>query len=115
MEKYTISVDSNIYQAMLDQTISELILINDFVVKKYQVENQITIQNVEDNNQFFTAKITNLYYFETVMDALVTIDKKKLGFSNRKPLTQIEDALLAKLKPENVQKYGVVVVEFKII
>ena len=113
MCNYTFNVSDKRFCEMANCEINELLLVNNADAKKYQIKNQIKIVNEQDAEKYFMAEIVEMYYFDSIMDALIMLDKKKLGYSNRKPLTQIEDALLTKIKAEDVQKYGVVVLEFK--
>ncbi len=112
MEDYIVQINDKFFDLMLIGEICEVLLVNTGKVKSYKVGNQIVIQNRDNSEENFTAEITHILYFNTIMDALEMIDKKRLGYA-KKTLTQIEDNILAMLRAQDVEKFGVVVIEFK--
>lgn len=114
MDKFTFDVESLLFDEIANKKIKRLILLNNEAVRSFQTGNHLII-NDKDGKGSLKIKITNLFYFNSIIDSLLFLDKRTLGFAGGKSLVQIEDYLLKKYPAEDVLKYGIAVIEFDII
>lgn len=111
VDKFTFDIESWLFEEVSNEKIKRVIVLNKPAVKSYKIGNYLTIKE-KDRERELQIKISNLYYFDTIMESLTFLDQKTLGFGGRVPRTKIEDYLLRKYSAEDVSKYGVAVIEF---
>lgn len=111
VDKFTFDIESSFFEEMVNEKIKRVIVLNKPAVKSYKIGNFLTIKE-KAGTRDVQIKISNLYYFDTIMEALTFLDQKTLGFGGRVPRTKIEDYLLKKYSAEDVSKYGIAVIEF---
>ena len=112
MDKFVIEISDKFFNSIEKKPQAYIILANNSKVRNYDVGNILTIKNKNDEN-CFEAEITNLLYFDELEDVFGMVKKKDLGFSERVTDAQVEDKILQTVKYEDVEKYGVVMVEIK--
>ena len=112
MEDFVVSMPGSHYEKLLSDNAHAIILVNNGKVQKYKQGNRLVLLN-EDTQESFEILIKNLLYFENITDAINLVGTKYLGYSKNAPATKIEDSLLARYKAQDVDKYGVVVVEYE--
>ena len=113
MNNYVVEISKKFFDSIEKKEQAYIILVNNSKVRDYHVGNILTIKNKEDTEQNFEAEVINLLYFDEINDIFGMVKKKDLGFSERNTNDQVEDKLLENVKYEDVEKYGVVMVEIK--
>ena len=111
MNEFDILVSGDYYEKLTSEDISDVITLCGPKTRKYEVGNRLTITN-EETQEHFEIEITGLLYFNTLAEAFDMVGKKYLGFSGKTPTTKIEDKFLESFKPQDVEKYGVVVISY---
>lgn len=111
MNEFDILVSNEYYNRLLADNISDVVTLNGPKARKYEVGNHLTITN-EETKEHFEIEIAGFLYFNTISDAFDMVGKKYLGFSDKTSTTKLEDKFLASFKPQDVEKYGVVVITF---
>ena len=111
MEEFVISIPDNYYSKLENDNAHAIILVNNNKAQRYQQGNRLVVLNVETKNSFEIV-IKNMLYFDNITDAVNLVGTKYLGYSKNASATKIEDTLLARYKAQDVDKYGVVVVEY---
>lgn len=112
MNEYIIKQNEKVYSHIAANDINEIILLNSSKTKNYSIGTNLQIVCEQNENEKIDVVITNLFYFDTVMDALLMIGKNNIFYKSKLSLTQIEDKILTVIKAADVEKNGVVVVEF---
>ena len=112
MNEFEIVVENDYYQKLANGNICDIVSINDSKVRKYQVGNRLMVVSRETKEQF-EIEIAGFLYFDKLSDAFDMVGKKYLGFSQNTPNTKLEDKFLASFEPQDVEKYGIVVISYK--
>lgn len=112
MNEFEIVVDHDYYQKLTNDNVSDIVTINDSKARKYKVGNRLMIVSEETKEQF-EIEIAGFLYFDKLSDAFDMVGKKYLGFSQKTPTTKIEDKFLTSFRPQDVEKYGIVVISYK--
>ncbi len=111
MQNYQLEVSDKFYNQLQQGAKKGIILPNSGEYKNYKVGNQIEITCKDQPDAKMTMKAAHLYYFETVLEALNMMGKKKLGYPQSLTSTQIEDRLLAIYGTKSILGRGVLVLE----
>ena len=115
VDNFTLKVPDEHCDKIKGLRITMALRVNDLTRQKYKVGNIIEFQKMTDEKNVVKAEISNLYYFETIKDALENIGKTRFGYSNSVTADIIEDKMLKYYKNEDIIKYGIVCIEVKFI
>lgn len=112
MGDFDIVVTDAYFDKLAYGNISDIVLVNNAKVKKIKQGNHFFVIN-EETRQQFEAIAQSFLYFESLADAFDMVGKKYLGFAGNVSVTKLEDKFLTMYKAEDVDKYGIVVVNFE--
>ena len=82
--------------------------VNDAKRKKYKVGNVVSFVCLDNPEEVISTQITAMYYFDSIKDAVITLGKQKLGFSETMTIDKIEDEYMQFYSNEEIQKLGLV-------
>jgi len=111
MNEFDILVSNEYYKKLLSDNITDVVTLNNAKARKYKVGNHLTITN-EETKESFEIEIAGFLYFNNIADAFAMVGKRYLGFSGKTSTTKIEDKFLESFKPQDVEKYGIVVISY---
>jgi len=107
---YEVLLDDKMFEKIKNGKCFYYIFLNDRIRLQYKIGNILTLKNNEDSVK---VEIKNLFYFNSIKELLEMMGKEKLGFSSSQNSDKIEDFYYVNYKPSDIEKFGLVVVEFK--
>jgi len=107
---FVVKLRENIFNELNARDNGKIMLINSPKVKQYKVENILTLSS--ESGETFDVKITDMLYFKNIKDVFSMINKQEFGYSKSKTETKVEDEFLIDYKIADVEKYGLVVINF---
>ena len=94
------------------------LIINDNKHKNYAVGNLITFVKKQDDDSAekveIVVKIENLLYFGNILEAVETLGKETCGFKPSATFEKTSDIFLSSESYEDIEKFGIVAIIFKI-
>ena len=111
MQQLKLQVSQNFYDKLAKGLKKGIILPNGGSYKNVKVGDKIEVSSNDFASGTLVMKVRNLYYFETVLEALDMMGKQKLGYPSKLTSTQIEDKLLAVYGPKWILANGVLVLD----
>ena len=115
VDNFELVIPEDYFDKIKVGTINLALRVNNSKVKKYVIGNVLTLKKMNSESEFIRAEISNLYYFETIKDALDNLGKSRFGYSNSVTADKIEDKLLSYYKNEEILKNGIVCIEIKVL
>lgn len=109
---YEVIVNDCLFEKIDLKKCERYCFINDRKRMQYKKGNILTFKN---NEKTLKAEILNMFYFDTIKDVFDMMGKEKLGFSANQNLDKIEDYYYTNYKASDIDKFGLVVVEFKVL
>ena len=107
---FVVKLRENIFNELNARDNGKIMLINSPKVKQYKVENILTLSS--ESGETFDVKITDMLYFKNIKDVFSMINKQEFGYSRSQTETKVEDEFLIDYKIADVEKYGLVVINF---
>lgn len=107
---YQIEVNEETYQRMEDGKCNFVVVLDDKVHKSFKEGNILTIFSGEKNMK---VSIKELLFFQTVKELVDMIGKERTGFTKSLTTDRIEDEIAKTLKPESIEKFGLIAVGFE--
>lgn len=114
MDNYTLVIPDEYFDKIKSGEINLALRVNDTKRRNYKVGNVLTFKKQSDESDEFKVEISNLFYFDTIKDALLGFGKKRFGYTESITADKIEDKMLMFYKNEDIEKYGIVIIEIKI-
>lgn len=115
---YKFVVDAEIFNKILEGKKVIQIEINTPQRKSYAPGNIITFVCAEQDEQAekkqVNATIENLFYFSDIREAVESLGKEKCGFKPSQSFENASDKFLSQETFEQVQKNGLVAIQFKL-
>lgn len=121
VDNYKFEIDFKVFERVVQGKCSFIALVNNKARQAYKVGNKIkleTIISVENNErktELVDAEIVNLLYFDTVKELVDMIGKERIGYTKSSNADKIEDNLVLTFTNEEIEKFGLVAVEFKLV
>lgn len=113
---YRIELDNDAFERVVAGKKTVQLEINDNKHKVLAVGNQLTFVCVSDEGtREVKAVIENLLYFGNVKEAVETLGKEPCGFKPSATYEKASDVFLTGESYENIEKFGIVAVVFKIV
>ena len=107
---YQIEVNEETFQRIKDGKCSFVVFLDDKEHKAYKIGNVLSILAGENQVK---VSISDMLFFESVKDLVTMVGKEKIGFAKNLTIDRIEDELAKTLKPENIEKFGLMAVGFQ--
>jgi ASC-1-like (ASCH) protein len=126
---YSFEIDSDEFEKVLSGKKTIHLVINDAKRKVYGVGNKITFVRKENKDETSSqkadeegsvknqvdAEIDNLLYFADVKEAVETLGKETCGFRPSATFEKATDLFMSGESFENIERYGIVAISFKLI
>lgn len=113
---YRIELDKDAFEKVVSGKKNIQLEINDNKHKVLAIGNQLTfVCEMEDGVKEVNAVIDSLLYFNTIKEAVETLGKEPCGFKPSATLEKASDVFLTGESYENIEKFGIVAVVFKIV
>lgn len=109
---YEIIVADKLFKKIDERKTAYYVFVNDKARKSYKEENILTFKNKE-TEEAVDVKILKFYYFASVKELVEMIGKQNLGYTPSVTKDMIEDSYIHDYKFEDIEKYGLVVVNFE--
>ncbi len=106
---YQIEVNEETFQRMEDGKCNFVVVLDDKDHKAYKEGNILTIYTGEKSMK---VSIREMLFFETVKELVDMIGKERTGFTKSLTTDRIEDEIAKTLKPESIDKFGLMAVGF---
>lgn len=106
---YQIEVNEETFQRMEDGKCNFVVVLDDKDHKAYKEGNILTIYAGEKSMK---VSIREMLFFETVKELVDMIGKERTGFTKSLTTDRIEDEIAKTLKPESIEKFGLMAVGF---
>lgn len=111
MQQLKLQVSQNFYDQLAKGLKKGIILPNGGSYKNVKVGSLIEVSSNDFASKSLVMSVSNVYYFETVLEALDMMGKQKLGYPSKLTSTQIEDKLLAAYGSKAILANGVLVLD----
>ena len=108
---YEVKVSEKIYDKILSGKCTYYIFVNDRKRLSYKEGNILTLKN---ENNTLKVEIVNMLYFTTVKELLDMVGKEKCGFTSSQNVDIIEDYYYNNYNAADIDKFGLVAVQFKV-
>ena len=108
---YEVNVDESLFEKILNGRCKYYIFLNDRDRLQYKVGNFLTFKCF--NNEL-KATIVNMLYFTNIKELLDMVGKEKCGYTLSQSQDKIEDMYYVNYKAHDIEKFGLVAIEFKI-
>lgn len=113
---FTIELDNDTFEKVVAGKKTIDLQICDNKRKVLAVGNQLTfICKTEDGQKEQKAVIDNLLYFNTIKEAVETLGKEPCGFKPSATYEKASDVFMNGESYENIEKFGIIAVVFKIV
>lgn len=106
---YEIEVNEETFERIENGKCSFVVVLDDKEHKAYKVGNVLTIFSAENQ---IKVTINEMLFFESVKDLVSMVGKERIGFAKNLTIDRIEDEIAKALKPENIDKFGLMAVGF---
>ena len=107
---YQIEVNEETFQRIVEGKCLFIVVLDDKEHKAYKVGNVLSIFAGENQVK---VSISDMLFFESVKDLVAMVGKEKIGFAKNLTIDRIEDEIAKTLKPENIEKFGLMAVGFQ--
>ena len=101
-----------IFEKIKNNKCNYYIFVNDRTVMQYKVGNYLTFKC---NEESVKVVIEEQLYFKTVKELLDMVGKNKFGYTQSQNNDKIEDMYYVNYKAEDIEKFGLVAVKFKLV
>ena len=108
---YEIEVNEKLFSKIKQKKCSHYIFVNDRVRLQYKIGNYLTFVFGEER---LKVSIVNMLYFTNIKELLDMVGKEKFGYTPSVSQDKIEDSYYANYKASDIEKFGLVSVEFKL-
>jgi len=121
---YKFELESEVFEKVIAGKKTVQLVVNDSKHKVFAVGNQITFVrkvNEETEGEIADVQLTqiavieNLLYFTDVKEAVGTLGKEACGFKPSATFEKASDIFLSNESFENIEKFGIMAVIFKLI
>lgn len=113
---YTIELSEYEFEKLLAEKKTVHLEINDNKHKVMAVGNQLTfVYKSEEETKEVKAEVENLLFFSTITEAVETLGKEPCGFRPSATYEKASDVFLTGESYENIEKYGIMAIIFKIM
>lgn len=113
---YTIELDNDAFEKVSLGKKTVQLEINDNKHKVLAIGNQLTfVCQTEDEKKEIKAIIENLLYFGNIKEAVETLGKEPCGFKPSATYDKASDVFMSGEDYENIEKYGIVAMIFKVM
>jgi len=111
---FTINVDEEAFEKIVNGKKTIHLSVNNKKNKVFAVGNQISfIVKTEEGDKTQKAVIENLFYFNTISEAIDMLGKEQCGFKPSATFEKASDVFLSEVSYEDIEKYGIVAIVFK--
>lgn len=107
---YEIQVLEDTFQNVVEGRCKFVLVVGD---KQHQAYKSGNIISIVCGENMIKATIKDLLYFQSVKELVDMIGKERIGFSKSKTTDGIEDAVARIIKPQLIEKYGLIAVGFE--
>ena len=117
-DNYTLEIDFKVFERIMQGKCNYIALVNDTVRQTYKEGNILDLvtviysENGDKKTETVKAEIVNLLYFDTVKDLAHMIGKENIGYTKSASVDKIEDVMTLNFSNEDIEKFGLVCVEF---
>jgi len=108
---YEVIVKDKLFEKIKSGKCCNYIFLNDRKRLQYKIGNLLTFIN---NDNKITVTIENMFYFKTIKELLDMMGKEKFGYTPSQNSDIIEDSYYTSYKAEDIDKFGLVAIEFKL-
>lgn len=109
---YLIEFPNDIYDRFVEKKGQYLILLNLPSRKVYREGNILTVSQ-KNGDKKHQIKIKNILYFNTIKEAVEMLGKNQIGYTSSFTADKIEDIFTTYNKPADLDKYGVMAINFE--
>ena len=109
---YETIVDEKLFNKIYNGKCNHYIFINDRKRLQYKIGNILTFKNAD---KVVKVEIFNMFFFTNVKDLLDMMGKEKFGFTIGQTTDKIEDSYYVNYKASDIEKFGLVAVEFNLL
>lgn len=109
---YEIVIDEKIFEKIVNGKCIYYIFINDKARLQYKEGNFLTFK-CDDKSQ--KVQIKNMLYFSSIKELLDMVGKEKCGYTPSQTPDKIEDIYYINYKAQDIEKYGLVAVNFSLV
>ena len=109
---YVVNIGEQLFDKILNNNCSYYVFLNDRKALQYKIGNILSFQN---QARTLKIEIINMLYFSSIKELLDMVGKDKLGYTPSQNPDKIEDIYYVNYKAQDIENFGLVAVEFKII
>ena len=109
---YEIIVDEKLFNKIAIGKCTHYLFINDRKRMQYKIGNFLTFKQGENS---LKVTIENMLYFANIKELIDMVGKEKFGYTPSQTSDKIEDSYYVNYKAEDIEKFGLVAIEFKLV
>lgn len=108
---YEIQIDEKLFSKIAQKKCCHYMFVNDRARMQYKIGNFLTFVC---NDEKLKVSILNMLYFANIKELLDMVGKEKFGYTPSVSQDKIEDSYYTNYKASDIEKFGLVSVEFKL-